>query len=176
MAEDVMVDLETLGREPGTAIVAIGAVSFDMGRGVTDEFEASVSLTDCQRQGLSIDAETLEWWLDQSDVARSQLQGGDELNSALRDFEMFVREHNIENVWANSPAFDCAILRRAYEIVGREVPWAYWEERDYRTIREVLGTWPTEGQDGTAHNALDDARYQAKCLLEGIRRLEYGDD
>jgi len=172
MSQQVMVDLETLGTDPGAAIVAIGAVRFDVDGGLGTEFGVSVSVEDCQSEGLHIDAGTLEWWLGQSADARAQLEGGCSLDRALRDLDSFVRETNPDAVWANSPAFDCEILRAAHDAVGRDCPWAYYQERDYRTLRETLDCWPDREQSGTAHDAVADARYQAECLVAALRRLD----
>lgn len=76
----VMVDIETLGVEPGAAIVSIGAVRFGPG-GLGETFERSIDLKSCEFRGLQIDAETLEWWLNQGEVAREQLIGGDDLRA-----------------------------------------------------------------------------------------------
>jgi DNA polymerase III epsilon subunit-like protein len=176
-----MVDIETLGREPGCAIVEIGAVEFVAGPVVGDDtddpigatFATSVGLESCQAAGLDIDAGTLAWWLEQDASAREQLQGGETLSRALRGFREFVQ--GTDEIWANSPAFDVAILEAAFEAVGLSVPWRYWQARDYRTMREVLsasGDWPAREQSGTDHNALDDARYQARCLSDGLAAME----
>jgi DNA polymerase III epsilon subunit-like protein len=163
MTDRVMIDIETLGTEPGTSIIAIGAVRFDLTDGVTDDLFASVDIESCQDHGLTIDAETLSWWLLKDGDARKQLPNGDPLPEALHALREFVGE--CDEVWANSPAFDCAILRSAYDAVGLETPWEYYHERDYRTIRETVDMWPDKEQGGIAHNALDDARYQAECLV-----------
>ncbi|AFH22640.1 exonuclease [environmental Halophage eHP-31] len=181
MTDRIMVDIETLGRDPGCAIVEIGAVEFVAGPVVGDgdadpigaTFATSVGLESCQTAGLEIDAGTLAWWLKQDAPARGQLQGGETLSRALREFREFVAE--ADEVWANSPAFDIAILEAAFEAVGLSAPWRYWMTRDYRTMREVLsasGDWPDREQSGTDHDALDDARYQARCLSEGLAAME----
>lgn len=172
--DHIMLDLETLGTDPGATIVAIGAVRFDVADGLGTEFGVSVSVEDCQAEGLEIDASTLEWWLSQSADARAQLEGGCSLGRALRDLAAFIRETNPDALWANSPAFDCAILRAAFDAVGRNCPWAYYIERDYRTLRETLPAWPDREQETVSHDALDDARYQAECLVYALQSLEDG--
>jgi len=168
MTDRIMVDIETLGTEPGAAIVAIGAVRFGLD-GVADTFEADVSLADCQSHGLEIDAETLSWWLNQPACAREQLHGGIALERALRDFSEFVGDD--AEVWANSPAFDCVLLREAYDAVGLSCPWQYYQERDYRTMRETLAAWPDREHDGVEHDGLDDARFQAECVIDALREV-----
>jgi hypothetical protein len=152
-----MIDIETLGREPGCAIVAVGACRFDA-REVGETFEASVSLTSCQDHGLGIDAETLEWWLSQSSEAREQLLGGDDLPEVLRELNQFLRD--TEEVWANSPSFDLAILEAAFNACGTSAPWEFYEERDFRTLTSHDIDHDIE-QDGVEHDAVDDAVHQA---------------
>jgi len=169
---DVMIDIETLGRDPGAAIASVGAVRFDHDDGVDEEFFESVSLADCQQNGLEIDAETVTWWLNQPATAREQLHGGQKLAWVLGKLKQFVDD--AERVWGNSPAFDMVILREAYRAVDRECPWEYWDERDYRTVREMArgrGEWPDRDQQTTEHDGLDDARFQAEQLVR-----YWGDD
>ena len=167
-----MVDIETLGTDPGCVIVSIGVVEFSVEEGAVDGLFVSIDPDSAQKYGLEIDASTLAWWLGQSPEARDQLTGGDDLESALREFREFVSD--ADEVWANSPAFDCSILREAFDRAGIECPWRYYQERDYRTLRETLPSWPDAKQDGVAHNAVDDARFQAECLADALGSLGGG--
>ena len=169
MSDDhVMLDIETVGTEPGAAIASIGAVRFDTD-GVDGEFFESVDIESCQAYGLQIEADTLAWWLEQSEAARDQLHGGNELDDALKKLTRFV---DGRTVWANSPAFDVVLLEAAYDAVDRPTPWRYYRCRDYRTLRETLDTWPDREQESVAHDALADARYQAECLIELVSESE----
>lgn len=71
-----MLDIETLGLDPGASIVAIGAVRFSESH-LGDTFQRSISLASCENAGLTIDAETLEWWLTQDELAKDQLVDAD---------------------------------------------------------------------------------------------------
>lgn len=164
----VMVDIETLGLEPGASIVSIGAVRFDAGEG-GDRFRASISLTSCEAAGLTIDAETLEWWLTQNEVAKRQLVGGDPLAEVLEDFAEWYGD--ADEIWANSPSFDCELLSAAYDAVGLDEPWDFWTERDFRTLSSLEAA-PEAEQDGVEHDALDDAVHQAEIAAETLARLE----
>ena len=164
----VMVDIETLGLDAGSALVSIGAVRFDSD-GVGETFEESVSVASCQAAGLTIDGETLEWWLTQDAAAREQLTGGIELAAALKRFAEFY--HGADEIWANSPSFDCEMLEAAYEAIGETAPWAFYEERDFRTLSS-LAVAPEPEQAGVEHDALDDARHQAEIAAETLRRIE----
>lgn len=166
----VMVDIETLGLEIGSAIISIGAVAFDSD-GLGETFYRSVSISSCQDAGLTVDGYTLEWWLDQDDAAREQLAGGDDLGDVLSKFGVWYHERDAEEVWANSPSFDCEMLEYAGDAVGVQMPWEYDEERDFRTLAS-LPQAPDMEQDGTEHDALDDAKYQARTVIETLQNLE----
>jgi len=171
MTDRVMLDIETLGTEPGAAILSIGAVRFGP-RELGATFHRSVALQSCEAAGLTIDAETLEWWLGQGADAREVLTGGVPLADALAALAEFYGD--ADEVWANSPAFDCAMLETAYEAVGQEAPWAYYEQRDVRTIEALPGAADVD-HDGVAHDALDDAKHQARSVAATLGRLEDGD-
>jgi len=159
----VMVDIETVGLNIGAAIVEIGAVEFGH-RELGDTFHRSVSLTSSQEEGLTLDADTVEWWLGKHpEVAPEVLVGGDDLGTALTQFATWLREAGADEVWANSPSFDLEQLEHAAEQVGIEMPWAYYEERDLRTLKAVPHGVDTDDieHEGTEHTALDDAIHQA---------------
>jgi DNA polymerase III alpha subunit (gram-positive type) len=158
----VMVDLETLGLEPGASIISIGAVWFTE-HGLGDEFYRSVDLASCQDYGLEIDADTLDWWLHLDAGLQDQLKGGDDLPDVLFEFREFYT--GADEIWAFSPSFDCEILGHAYEQTEMAKPWTYRDERDARTIA-ALPTAPDVDRDGDEHHALDDARHQARMVSQ----------
>lgn len=55
---NIMVDLETLGTKPNSAILSIGAVAFD-DQGLHDEFYCNVDLISSIACGYEIDADTV---------------------------------------------------------------------------------------------------------------------
>ncbi len=60
-------------------------------------------------------------------------------------------------------------LRRSYERQGIPCPWRYYNDRDVRTIVELGKAIDFDARtaipfEGERHNALDDARYQAKYV------------
>lgn len=163
----VMIDIETLGLNPGAAILSIGAVRFDTD-GLGDTFERNISLESCQDEGLEIDADTLEWWLSQDGDVQHILTGGVSLTEALEDLSRFYGEAT--EVWAYSPAFDCVHLEAGYDAVGIIPPWEYYEQRDCRTLLTLPFAVEME-QDGNEHDALDDAIYQARQVSETLQRI-----
>lgn len=172
MTERVMIDLETLGTEPGATIISIGAVRFSPS-GVWEDmtFYRSVSPQSCQDAGLTIDADTLEWWLGQDDEVQDVLTGGDPLLAVLSDFTAFYAD--ADEIWAFSPSFDCSILAAAYDAVGEDTPWGFRDERDARTLA-ALPTGTDVERRGDLHNALDDARHQAREASAVLRAIWEG--
>ncbi len=72
-------------------------------------------------------------------------------------------------VWGNGATFDNVILRGAYERAGRICPWEFWNDHDVRTIVTLgssVGFDPKRDMPfiGDVHNALADARHQAKYV------------
>jgi len=148
-------------------ICSIGAAKFDS-REVGETFEASVDITSCQDFGLEIDAETLSWWLTQSSEARAQLVGGDGLGDVLADLNRFIAD--ADELWANSPSFDLAILEAAFESCGVSAPWEFYEERDFRTLNNLGIEYDIE-QEGIEHSAVNDAVHQATIGATVLGRI-----
>jgi hypothetical protein len=165
-----MIDIETLGIEPGAALLSIGACTFDR-EGVGETFYCSVDLESCQDRRLSIDTETLQWWLQQDESAREVLTGGVPLPTALSELRDFLETQGYDELWANSPKFDMAHLEAAYDALDWTTPWAFYELRDARTLQALPGAVELT-QDGTEHDALDDAIHQAREVGATLRALE----
>ncbi|MCQ1671261.1 3'-5' exoribonuclease [Escherichia coli] len=167
----LMIDLETMGKNPDAPIISIGAIFFDPQTGdMGPEFSKTIDL---ETAGGVIDRDTIKWWLKQSREAQSAIMTDEiPLDDALLQLREFIDENSGEffvHVWGNGANFDNTILRRSYERQGIPCPWRYYNDRDVRTI-VVLGkaidfdartAIPFEGE---RHNALDDARYQAKYV------------
>ncbi|CUA27108.1 Exodeoxyribonuclease VIII from bacteriophage origin [Escherichia coli] len=165
----LMIDLETMGKNPDAPIISIGAIFFDPQTGdMGPEFSKTIDL---ETAGGVIDRDTIKWWLKQSREAQSAIMADEiPLDDALLQLREFIDENSGEffvHVWGNGANFDNVILRRSYERQGIPCPWRYCNDRDVRTIVElgnsigfdVRMTIPFEG---VPHNALDDARHQAK--------------
>lgn len=169
MMNDVMVDLETLGIVPGCVILSIGAVGFD-NSGLGNEFYRIISVRSCLDAGLKIRQDTLDWWQQQNDEAKKILQLVKEkeatpLADALNDFNTFLSQYNNVKVWGNGASFDNAILLYAYDAVGIDPHWKFYNNMCYRTVKTINSDVPFV-REGTYHNALDDAKSQAKHFIQ----------
>ncbi len=185
---NVMLDLETMGKGPRAAIVTIGAVFFDPMTGeLGAEFEAHIHLSDSARFG-EMDPDTVLWWLEQGDEARAALKPSVKhcsLSDALARLYAWMQNGNKGGkpdlqVWGNGAGFDNVILRNAYQETRMPLGWAFWNDRDVRTIvelgRHMLGFDPKKDMpfEGVAHRALDDAKHQARYVSAIYQALMVG--
>lgn len=158
-----MLDIETLGKNPGSVIVSLGAVKFDH-KGVGDTYYTRIDPDSCVRVGLRMDASTVIWWMQQNDSARREIcQPGQSIQHALKEFSDWIGGTNPE-VWGNGATFDNVLVSEAYLACDIKRPWRYPDERCYRTVKNMFPSVPMQ-LSGTAHNALDDARNQAEHLI-----------
>lgn len=170
---NIMLDLETMGNNPNAAICSIGAIEFDIEKQeLGKEFYVAISLEDSLRYKGIVDASTILWWMGQEERARNDIITGKEyLQNALIDFEMYLcslgnlSEHKI---WGNGSDFDNVILASAYRNNGYTIPWRFWNNRCYRTVKNLYPDIPIE-RIGTYHNALDDAKSQALHLMKILK-------
>lgn len=180
---DIMVDLETMDNVGSATIVSIGAVQCDLTTGETgEEFYRVVDLHGQIKLGRTVSADTIYWWLQQSDGAREALSipGKVLLTDMCTSFNAFINNlgkgGNIR-LWGNGASFDNAILRSAYRSVEQELVIPFWQDRDMRTI---LGFYPGQLKElwrknnmrmGVYHNPVDDCRHQIKYCSDILKEL-----
>ncbi|EIX5135615.1 3'-5' exoribonuclease [Escherichia coli] len=171
MWDHLMIDLETMGKNPDAPIASIGAVFFDPQTGETGpEFSKIIDMDTC---GGTVDISTIKWWLKQSREAQSAILTDEiPLDDALLQFREFIDENSGEffvQIWGNGANFDNVILRRSYERQEIPCPWRYTNDRDVRTMVALGLVMDFDARnvitfEGERHNALHDARYQAKYV------------
>jgi DNA polymerase III epsilon subunit-like protein len=167
---EVMIDLETMGTDPYSPILAIGAVRF-----IADEttypmppFYQAITLESCLEVGLRSKADTILWWMKQSSEAKRVFEDPQAVSLPLA-LDAFTDWWGArpDRPWGNSASFDLGLLRDAYKACGKTAPWlqstyGFANERCYRTLKSLPGMEAFKLQrKGTHHNALDDAISQA---------------
>lgn len=177
---DVMLDMETLGTAPGSAIISVGAVAFseEMNEADWSVYRSGpVSRASCAAIGLTADTATLEWWSQQDAEARkvfdaSMWHTAADIVDVLHAFAGWYPQGT--RLWSNGANFDGVLMREAYRRAMLPPPCQYYDERCYRTMKNL---WPTVAPpvfEGVKHDALDDARYQARhlrAILAHVRSL-----
>lgn len=189
----VMLDLETFSTRNNAAIVAIGAVAFDdENRKIIDKFYTGIFPSSCQQFGMHIDAGTVEWWLAKERApAREKLFNEDQervdiatglyafarwtdqlLAAEKADNALLASALDVSNkyepqlmMWGNGATFDNVIMRNAFDAVHLECPWKFYNDRCYRTIKNLAPEIKVPRM-GTFHCALDDAESQTTHLFQ----------
>lgn len=169
----VMIDIETLDTRPSAAILSIAAVRFDLDTGqLGPVFHKYVDIDSNLQCGRTVSGATILWWLSQPDEARNRIAGAqaEPLHNVLKDLSLFVEEGDM--VWGNGAGFDNVILEDAYRTVGLNAPWRFWSNMCYRTLKNMFKSAPKPQFQGVAHDALDDAKFQAQHLAIILRHSQ----
>ena len=167
----LMIVLKTMGTSPDAPIISIGAIFYDPQTGdMGPEFSKTIDL---ETAGGVIDRGAIKYWCKQSREAQSAIMTDEiPLDDALLQLREFIDENSGEffvQIWGKEANFNNVILRRSYERQGIPCPWSYYNDRDVRTIVELGKAIDFDARtaipfEGERHNALDDARYQAKYV------------
>jgi hypothetical protein len=174
---NIMLDLETLGKNSQSVIIAIGAVAFNPESDFidTNHFYTVVDPQSCVDHGLKLDVSTVMWWMKQSDEARAAVtREGESLPKALIAFTRWldtVCQGRDVMLWGNGSAFDNVILANAYDACHIRRPWNYYNDMCFRTVRNQYPHVQVERQ-GTHHKALDDALTQARHLQAIYKEMQ----
>ncbi|WP_393969280.1 3'-5' exonuclease [Kluyvera intermedia] len=182
MNNHLMIDLETMGTKPNAPIVSIGAVFFEPSSGeLGADFYRAVNLKSAVNGGAVPDADTIMWWMKQSEEARAAICDKDAIaiSAALIKLNTFIRDNTDSGkvqVWGNGATFDNVILRASYDREFIPCIWHFANDRDVRTIVELgkqIGINPRHEIpfEGDKHNSLADAKHQAKYVSAIWKRL-----
>lgn len=180
----VVVDLETMGNKSYSPIISIGAVEFDIETGKTyREFYMPISLKSSLDINTKINADTILWWMRQNDDARKVITDveGYNVKFVLNEFRKYINNLNPDNlqVWGNSNRFDLGILDNSYELIGEDIPWHYYMERDIRTLVSFYPKIKEKFKNnfkGVQHNPIDDCKneigYSSEIYRSKILKLD----
>lgn len=171
---NVMCDLETYDTAPSAIILSIGAVRFDTNNCYQRIYLVCCApnhLLDQTAHGRTTSKSTLEWWEKQSSEARAVLTDPNAISpeEALARFRAFLGFN--AKLWGNGSDFDNVLLGSMYHSYGQHIPWKYSSNRCFRTLRNLVPNIPVPVREGTYHNALDDAVYQALWAQLALQRL-----
>lgn len=185
LTPNIMIDIETMGIETNSALISLGAVRFDphatVGE-VIDSFYVAIDLTSSVNAGLKISPSTVMWWMNKDrDAAREQLLSENhvDIESALIGFADWYGPESLPT-WGNGATFDNVIVANAMKLCGLPVPWKYYHERCFRTLKNLVPLVNAVPQPaGVAHHALYDAlyqTYQTQMIFKKLDRMEIAED
>lgn len=170
----VMLDLETWGTRPGSALRSIGAVAFHPERETIGRtFYSNIDKDSCLTAGLTIDADTVAWWARQSKESIAALEDNPRpLGDVVTYFHDWFTSVGGKFVWCHGGNFDEPLWTAACRAVTQSVPWKFWNARCTRTLYAVADfDAKSIPRSGTYHNAIDDAVHQARCVQQAMAKL-----
>lgn len=172
----IMIDIETLGTKSNSVILSVGAVQFDLRGNVHDRYHKGIEIQSCLDIGMEVDGYTIEWWLKQKHENIARLMSIDCLplkTVLLQLYDCFVSMLKpITYVWSHGSSFDLVLLENAYKAAGwKGAWWKYSNVRDTRTLFD-LANYEYIAKGG--HDALEDAKNQAKAVQEAYQKLKGG--
>ena len=174
MADNIMIDLETLSTKPNCVILTIGAVRFDpRGDGVVERLELRPTIDEQTEEfDRHIDPDTLDWWGRQSEDAINEAMG-DQGRISFKDAmdELYKFCWNRGHVWSNGASFDIVVVENALGQLNINKPWNFWNIRDTRTIYDLCNVSLKDGSHVTSHKAVEDAEHQAIVVQRAYKKL-----
>lgn len=175
-----MIDLETLSQSPTAAVISIGACTFDR-TGVKDTFKVNIKPETSKELGMTISADTVQWWSDQSKAAQdSVFLKAVPAKFALKEFHAWYSSHPIKKIWSQGISFDLPIIEHAFKKADLTIPWKYWESMDSRTIFSMFGyrsdmLHRKYGSIEGHHDALEDCKVQVLGLIDILDAMGWND-
>lgn len=176
----IMLDLETLDTAPTAIVLSIGLCRFDPaaeGDGIKDQHYVVLSVGDQEENERTVSESTMAWWEEQSDAAKVVLAQAAEAEHDVHEKLLRVAEWMGTNpvLWGNGSDFDNVILASLFNTYEfSRLPWSFRRNRCFRTLCAMA--WQRSipfqtAREGTHHNALDDAVYQANIAVKILRAL-----
>lgn len=222
---NVVVDIETLSLRPDAAIISIAAVPFMLDKESLEEcvdavfsgvpafdemtkniscpeeyapFYETIDATSCAMTGLAFDMETVKFWSEMPDEAKSAIMEKSRVSirQALEDLVAYLEnlkaQHKADEltIWVQGSDFDIPVLKNAmYKVLGltpETLPWKHRNIRDARTfmLESLSLVYPDTPANElydkllhfdelTKHNSLHDCMWTALNIINEKRRL-YG--
>lgn len=171
---DAMLDLETMGTNPGDAVISVGVQLFDAQAGkLGPGFKVNLDIEEVVGAGFGVTGSTVKFWINQSEAAtKAAIENPSALIQGLMSIaDMFTDNEGGVNesikVWGNGAAFDNVLLREMYRRLNLQEPWLFWNDRCFRTMKGELDPQKNLQPEfiGEKHNALADATHQARWLI-----------
>lgn len=171
ICQELSLDWETLGTDPNTVVISIGACFFDIETGTIGEtFYRTIDVDSQVKDGRTITGDTLKWWMGQADGAKKVFaEDALPIRTTMLQFEEWLSKNKRGDIkpWGNGATFDVSIAENLFKQYEIKCPWIFWNVNDLRTFRRfVANNEKVPRTEGIHHNALSDAINQAKYVIK----------
>jgi hypothetical protein len=169
---DAMIDIETLGTDPDSVILTVGAVKFDP-KNLKEPTQKVTWKLDTDEQFVldrKTSESTLEWWGRQDPEIRARAfadHGRIGLDAFFKEFNKYVT--GCKNIWCQGPQFDMVMIENLYRQKLHHTSWKYWQIKDSRTLFSLMEVDPRKAIQVEAHDAAEDAYWQAVCVQKTFK-------
>jgi hypothetical protein len=168
-ADDVMIDIETLGDVDYSVITSIGAVVFNINTGqILSTFHEYMDISESLASGFRITGDTLKWWIDKPLTLKNEILNGTDYPVVVLDkFNKFLKTECNDNfyIWGRGPSFDLIRLKQYYSLYSMKTPWNFRNEQCVRTLerlRPEIKKALDDKRNDELHSSINDAIHQAK--------------
>lgn len=178
---DIMVDIETLGKEDYSPIFQIASCAFDISTGeIISSFNKICDIS--IEKTLPIEGSTLKWWMNTNkDLLLELLNSGvgsqEQLFLDFNEWLLKLGDSKMSNVflWGNGMLFDNRLIKAKMKQYNIEYPIFYRNDRDMRTIVELASIKLNIGSEKEfrdkfksekyiEHDGFDDVKSQIEIL------------
>jgi 3' exoribonuclease, RNase T-like len=177
----IMVGLETLSTQANALILSIGACCFYLSGEIKQLPDSRVfyQILNYKQQDEEylrhVNLETQKWLFHKVAEAKKVISEAKNQNLGLtvgvQEFTKWLEGFKSRGyeplIYGNGEAFDNDMLKSLYDDLELPLPWGYKADICYRTLKAMYGykvDWSKVKRQGTYHNALEDAKYQASVL------------
>ena len=178
MANDLMIDIESLDTSPYCVILTIGIVRFDpYGEGIAEGWTLKPTIEDQTEQyNRIVNDDTIRWWSQQSPEALEEAMGDKDRMSLKNCMEVVYHiGWNRRAVWSHGAPFDVVAcetaMRQTLTDRPNPIPWPFYTVRDTRTLFEIASVKLKDGGHVTSHKAVEDAERQAIVVQQAYKKL-----
>jgi hypothetical protein len=159
-------------------VLSLGAYGFNRD-GNAVEFYCKFDAGKQDADGLNDERATMEdFWAKQSREAFEEaFSGKTEPANGIGEFKhWFISNFSTDykdsfRVWACGLDFDFPILKHFFKNYGYAMPWQFWTQYDYRTIKNIFARIKADEFNVAKHTALEDAKAQMRGLQSFYERL-----
>lgn len=166
---DCMIDLETLGTDPDSPVISLGACFFDIEKKVMGPtFYLAMDIDEQLKRGRKPSGSTLKFWMGQADAAKIVFkEQAKPTLEVLRTFIVWFKANGAKaKVWGNGSTFDISLMEDLFRMYGLDCPWLYYNVMDLRTFKRFVAKGAKVPPPLIPHHALEDAKTQAQYVME----------